>query len=92
MRIVLATVAIYAPAICLALTHQRRQRLSAVDARLDVEHADRLAADIELVRDAGRDDRGAAAVPVAAVDAQAERAIEAGKEDRSAVLVRGVVQ
>src|SRR5690606_25319171 len=73
------------------VAHERDQRIGAVDARLDVEDRERLAAHVEFVEHARGNHGGAARQPVAAVNAQAKGPVDAGEKDRRAVLVHGVV-
>ncbi len=63
---------------------QRGQRVGAGNARLEIEHAQRIAADVELVGRAGADDGAATREPAAVGNAQAKRAVEAG--EKTAVL------
>ena len=73
------------------VTNQGRQRLGAACARLEIKHCERIAADIELIRQARWNDRRAAGNPPRSRQAQAEPLVEPGEIDRDAVTVRSIV-
>lgn len=72
-------------------THQRNKRIESRFTRFEIKHRQRLPGDIELVRNASRNDGRTTVLPSPPFDPQPKALVQASQINRHAVRVRSVV-